>query len=145
MALRMDNVAAVVEDLEAAIAFFLELGMEVEGRVTVEGKSVDRVVGLEGVRSDIAMMKTPGGHGRLELTHYQRPAAVGTDPATLPPNTRGMGRVMFAVDDIDDTVARLERSGGRLVGEIVQYEDTYRLCYLRGPEGIIIALAQELS
>jgi catechol 2,3-dioxygenase-like lactoylglutathione lyase family enzyme len=145
MPLRMDNVAVVVDDLEAAIAFFAELGMELEGRATVEGESVGRLVSLEGVRSDIAMMKTPDGHGRIELTRYARPAAVGADPASLPANTRGMSRVMFAVDDIDDTVRRLRALGGELVGEIVQYEATYRLCYLRGPEGIIVALAQELS
>ena len=142
---RLDNVAIVVEDLDAAIAFFEELGLEVEGRATVEGDFVDRVVGLQGTRSDIAMMRTPDGHGRLELTRYQHPPAVGPDPASQPANTRGMGRVMFNVDDIDDVVDRLQALGGQLAGEIVQYEDTYRLCYLRGPEGIIVALAEELN
>jgi catechol 2,3-dioxygenase-like lactoylglutathione lyase family enzyme len=143
--LRMDNVAVVVNDLEVAIAFFQELGMELEGRATVEGDLVDRLISLEGTRSDIAMMRTPDGHGRLELTRYQLPAAVGPDPRSEPANTRGMSRVMFSVDDIDDVVERLQGIGGVLVGEIVRYEDSYRLCYMRGPEGIIIALAEELS
>ena len=117
----------------------------VEGRATVEGEWVDRVVGLQGTRSDIAMMRTPDGHGRLELTRFQQPRAVGPDPRSAPANTRGMGRIMFTVDDVDDVVERLQALGGELVGEIVQYEDAYRLCYLRGPEGIIVALAQELS
>jgi catechol 2,3-dioxygenase-like lactoylglutathione lyase family enzyme len=142
---RIDNVAIVVEDLDAAIAFFEELGLEVEGRTTVEGEWVDRVVGLQGTRSDIAMMRTPDGHGRLELTRYQHPPAVGPDPRSEPANARGMGRIMFTVDNIDDVVERLQGLGGELVGEIVQYEHAYRLCYLRGPEGIIFALAQELS
>ena len=142
---RIDNVAIVVDDLDAAIAFFEELGLEVEGRTTVEGDWVDRVVGLQGTRSDIAMLRTPDGHGRLELTRFQHPAAVGPDPRSEPANTRGMGRIMFNVDDIDDVVERLEALGGELVGEIVQYEDAYRLCYLRGPEGIIVALAESLS
>jgi catechol 2,3-dioxygenase-like lactoylglutathione lyase family enzyme len=142
---RLDNVAVVVEDLDAAIAFFTELGMELEGRTTVEGDLVDRIVGLDGIRSDIAMMHTPDGHGRLELTRYQHPAAVGPDPRNAPANTRGMGRIMFNVDDIDDVVERLQALGGELVGEIVQYADAYRLCYLRGPEGIILALAQDIE
>ncbi len=142
---RIDNVGIVVDDLDAAIAFFEELGLEVDGRTTVEGDWVDRVVGLQGTRSDIAMMRAPDGHGRLELTRYQHPAAVGPDPRSEPANTRGMGRIMFTVDNIDDVVERLQALGGELVGEIVQYEDSYRLCYLRGPEGIIVALAQELS
>lgn len=143
-AVRMDNVGVVVEDLDAAIAFFTELGMELEGRAIVEGDVVDRLVSLQGIRSDIAMMRTPDGHGRLELSTYQHPPAVG-DPRIEPVNTRGMGRVMFSVDDIDDVVERLQALGGELVGEIVQYEDSYRLCYLRGPEGIIVALAQEVD
>jgi catechol 2,3-dioxygenase-like lactoylglutathione lyase family enzyme len=142
---RIDNVAIVVDDLDAAIAFFEELGLEVEGRASVEGDWVDRIVGLQGTRSDIAMMHTPDGHGRLELTRFQHPPAVGPDPRSEPVNTRGMGRIMFAVDDIDDVVERLQALGGELVGEIVQYEDAYRLCYLRGPEGIIVALAEQLS
>jgi catechol 2,3-dioxygenase-like lactoylglutathione lyase family enzyme len=142
---RLDNVAVVVHDLDAAIAFFEELGMQLEARATVEGDWVDRIVGLEGTRSDIAMMHTPDGHGRLELTRFQHPRAVGPDPRSAPANTRGMGRIMFNVDDIDDVVERLQARGGELVGEIVRYDDAYRLCYLRGPEGIIIALAQDVS
>ena len=141
---RIDNVAIVVNDLDAAIAFFEELGLEVEGRTTLEGDWVDRVVGLQGTRSDIAMMRTPDGHGRLELTRSQHPPAVGPDPRSEPANTRGMGRIMFTVDDIDEVVERLRALGGELVGEIVRYEDAYRLCYLRGPEGIIVGLAQAL-
>ena len=143
---RLDNVAVVVDDLDAAIAFFTELGMELEGqKMTVEGEWVDRIVGLHGTRSDIAMLRTPDGHGRLELTRFQHPAAVGPDPRSEPTNTRGMGRIMFNVEDIDDVVERLEARGGELVGEIVQYENSYRLCYMRGPEGIILALAQDVS
>ena len=141
---RMDNVAIVVDDLKAAIAFFVELGLELEGEATVEGRWVDRVVGLDGVRSDIAMLRTPDGHSRLELTKFQTPPATTTQP-NAPPNTLGMGRIMFAVDDIDEVLARLQASGAELVGEVVQYEDKYRLCYLRGPEGIILALAEQLS
>ena len=142
--LRMDNVGIVVDDLEAAIAFFVELGLELEGEATVEGPWVDRVVGLDGVRSDIAMLRTPDGHGRLELTKFQTPAAVSAEP-NAPVNTLGMGRIMFAVDDIDAVVAGLRAHGSELVGEVVQYEDSYRLCYVRGPEGIIVALAEQLS
>jgi catechol 2,3-dioxygenase-like lactoylglutathione lyase family enzyme len=141
---RMDNVGIVVDDLEAAIAFFVELGLEQEGEATVEGQWVDRVVGLDGVRSDIAMLRTPDGHGRLELTKFQAPAAVSAEP-NAPVNTLGMGRIMFAVDDIDAVVAGLQARGSELVGEVVQYEDKYRLCYVRGPEGIIVALAEQLS
>jgi catechol 2,3-dioxygenase-like lactoylglutathione lyase family enzyme len=141
---RIDNVGIVVDDLAAAIAFFIELGLELEGETTVEGPWVDRVVGLDGVRSDIAMMRTPDGKGRLELSKFQRPAAISTEPRNAPPNTLGIGRIMFAVDDIDDVVARLQKRGAELVGEVVQYEDKYRLCYLRGPEGILIALAEQL-
>jgi len=142
---RLDNVAIVVDDLDSAIGFFEELGLELEGRATMEGDLVDRLIDLQDTRSDIAMMRTTDGYGRVELTRYDHPAAVGPDPRSEPANTRGMGRIMFAVDDIDDTVARLEARGAELVGQIVQYEDAYRLCYLRGPEGIIVALAQELS
>jgi catechol 2,3-dioxygenase-like lactoylglutathione lyase family enzyme len=141
---RLDNVSVIVDDLDAAIEFFEELGLQLDARMTVEGDWVDRVVGLEGTRSDIAMMHTPDGHGRLELTRYQHPAAIGPDPRSEPANTRGMGRIMFNVDDIDDVVERLQALGGELVGEIVRYEDTYRLCYLRGPEGIIVGLAQDV-
>ena len=142
---RMDNVAIVVDDLEAAIAFFGELGMELEGKAQIEGPVADHTVGLDGVRSDIAMMRTPDGHGRLELTKYHTPTAVSAEPANPPPNKLGLHRVMFAVDDIDDVVARLRAHGAGLLGEVVQYEDSYRLCYLRGPAGIIVALAEQLS
>ena len=142
---RMDDVGIVVEDLDAAIAFFTELGMELEGQARIEGLWADRTVGLDGVRSDIAMMRTPDGHSKLELTKYHTPAAIGTGPLNPPPNTLGLHRVMFAVDDIDDTVARLRPHGAELLGEVAQYEDSYRLCYLRGPAGIIVALAEQLS
>jgi catechol 2,3-dioxygenase-like lactoylglutathione lyase family enzyme len=141
----MDNVSIVFDDLQAAIAFFVELGLELEGEMTVEGPWVDRCVGLDGVRSDIAMMRTPDGHGRLELAKFHRPAAISAEPKNAPANTLGIHRVMFAVENIDDVVARLLAHGAELVGEIVQYEDKYRLCYLRGPEGILVALAEELG
>jgi catechol 2,3-dioxygenase-like lactoylglutathione lyase family enzyme len=141
--LRMDNVAIVVNDLKAAIAFFAELGLELESETTVEGEWVDRIVGLNGVRSDIAMMRTPDGHSRLELTKFQRPTAISSEP-NAPANRLGMGRIMFAVENIKDVVSRLQAHGAELVGEIVQYEDMYVLCYLRGPEGIIVALAEPL-
>ena len=141
----MDNVAIVVDDLDAAIAFFAELGMELEGRASIEGLFADRTVGLDGVRSDIAMMRTPDGHGRLELTKYHNPAASAAEPGNPPPNTLGLHRVMFAVDDIDDTVGRLRARGAELLGEVAQYETIYRLCYLRGPSGIIVALAEQIG
>jgi catechol 2,3-dioxygenase-like lactoylglutathione lyase family enzyme len=141
---RMDHVTVVVDDLEAATAFFVELGMEVEGKASVEGESVDRVCGLDGVRADIAMVKTPDGHGRLELTRYRSPAAVGAQP-DAPANTLGLRSIMFAVDDIDAVVAGLGARGSELVGEVVQYEDSYRLGYVRGPEGIIVALSEKLG
>ena len=142
---RMDNVAIVVEDLDAAVAFFTELGMELEGRGENEGIWADRTVGLDGVRSEIAMMRTPDGHGKLELTQYHAPAAVGAEPQNPPANTLGLHRVMFAVDDVDDTVARLRGHGAELLGEVAQYESIFRLCYLRGPAGIIVALAEQIS
>jgi catechol 2,3-dioxygenase-like lactoylglutathione lyase family enzyme len=142
---RMDNVLIVVDDLEAAKAFFAELGLELEGETTVEGPSVDRVVGLTDVRSDIAMMRTPDGHGRIELTKFHTPSAVRAEPESAPANALGIRRIMFAVDDVDDVVARLRSHGAELVGEIAQYEDSYRLCFLRGPEGFIIGLAEQLS
>jgi catechol 2,3-dioxygenase-like lactoylglutathione lyase family enzyme len=145
MTLRMDNVLVVVEDLEAAKAFFAELGMELDGEATLEGRWVDQVVGLDDVRADIAMMRTPDGRGRLELSRFHRPPAVRAEPESAPANALGMRRVMFTVYDLDDTVARLRTHGGELVGEIAQYEDVYRLCFLRGPEGIIIGLAEELG
>jgi catechol 2,3-dioxygenase-like lactoylglutathione lyase family enzyme len=141
---RMDNVLIVVDDLEAAKAFFVELGMELEGETTVEGPWVDRIVGLENVRSEIAMMRTPDGHGRIELDKFHSPAAVRTEPKNTPVNTLGIRRIMFAVDDIEDVLARLRAHGAELIGEIIQYEDMYRLCYIRGPEGIIVALAEQL-
>jgi catechol 2,3-dioxygenase-like lactoylglutathione lyase family enzyme len=142
---RMDNVGIVIDDLKAAIAFFVELGLELEGEATVEGQWVDRVVGLDGVRGEIAMMRTPDGHGRIELTKFHAPALIEVEPEVAPPNTRGIRRIMFAVDDIEDVLARLRRHGAELIGEVADYEDVYRLCYVRGPEGIIVALAQPLS
>jgi catechol 2,3-dioxygenase-like lactoylglutathione lyase family enzyme len=142
--LRMDNIGIVVEDLKAAIAFFVELGLELEGEMTVEGQWVDRVVGLNGVRSDIAMMRTPDGHGKLELMKFQKPTAT-TIELNAQVNTLGIRRIMFAVKDLDDVVARLLAHGAELMGEVVQYEDVYRLCYIRGPEGIIVALAEQLG
>jgi catechol 2,3-dioxygenase-like lactoylglutathione lyase family enzyme len=139
---RMDHVSVVVDDLQAAIVFFTTLGMALEGEMPVEGPVVDRLCGLEAVQADIAMMRTPDGHGRIELTKYRNPELVRAEPAIAPPNTPGLRQIMFAVEDIDDTVGRLR---AELVGEIVQYEDKYRLCYVRGPAGIIVALAEELS
>ena len=142
---RMDNVLLVVEDLEAAKAFFAELGMELEGETTVEGRWVDSVVGLEGVRADIAMMRSPDGHGGIELAKFHTPAAVRAEPESAPANALGIRRIMFAVEDIDDVVARLRAHGAELVGAIEQYENVYRVCFLRGPEGFIIGLAERLS
>jgi len=142
---RMDNVLIVVDDLEAVKGFFLELGMELEGETTIEGPSVDQVVGLEGVRSDIVMLRTPDGHGRVELSKFHSPRAVRAEPENAPANTLGMRRIMFAVDDIDDVVDRLLARGGELVGEVAQYGDSYRLCFLRGPEGIVIGIAEQLG
>ncbi len=143
--LRLDNVLIVVDDLEVVKAFFAELGMELEGQTTIEGPWVDRTVGLNGVRADIATLRTPDGHGRVELTKFHRPPAVRAEPENAPANTLGLRRIMFAVNAIDDAVARLRSHGAELVGEITQYEDIYRLCFLRGPEGIIIGLAEQLS
>lgn len=143
--LRMDNVLLVVEDLDGAIAFFTELGMQLEGRMVVDGPWVDRTIGIDGARSEIAMMRTPDGHGRIELDRFLAPAAIVPEPGPATVNAVGYRRVMFAVDDIDAMVARLERHGAELVDEIVQYEDAYRLCYLRGPEGILIGLGQPLK
>jgi catechol 2,3-dioxygenase-like lactoylglutathione lyase family enzyme len=142
---RMDNVLIVVEDLEAAKAFFAELGMELDGETQVEGPWVDKTVGLDGVRCDIAMMRTPDGHGRVELSKFHTPPAVRAEPEDAPSNALGLRRIMFAVDDIDDVVARLRGHGAGLVGEIAQYGDMYRLCFVRGPEGIVIGLAERLS
>jgi catechol 2,3-dioxygenase-like lactoylglutathione lyase family enzyme len=142
---RMDNVLILVEDLEAAKAFFAELGMELDGETTVEGPWVDQTVGLDGVRADIAMMKTPDGHGRVELSRFHTPPAVRAEPKDAPSNALGIRRIMFAVDDIDDVVARLRNHGAELVGEIAQYEDIYRMCFVRGPEGFVIGLAERLG
>lgn len=144
MTIRMDHVSIVVNDLEAAIAFFVELGLEVEGETSVEGRWVDRVSGLDGVRVDIAMMRTPDGQSRLELTKFRTPAAATAEP-NAPANTLGLRSIMFAVEDIDDILARLQAHGAKLVGEVVQYENIYRLCYVRGPEGIIVALAEQIG
>ena len=143
--LRMDNVGVVVEDLEAAKAFFAELGMELEGEMSLGGGLVDRLLGLDEVRDDVAMMRMPDGHGRIELTKFHTPPVVKAEPELAPANTLGIRRIMFTVDDIDDVVARLRGHGAELVGEIAQYKDIYRLCFLRGPEGIIIGLAEQLS
>ena len=140
----MDNVGIVVDDLGAVTRFFVELGLELEGEATVEGRSVDRLVGLDGVRSDIAMLRTPGGHARIELSKFHSPPAAAAEP-NAPVNTRGIRRIMFAVDDIEDVLGRILPLGAELVGEVVRYEDTYILCYVRGPEGIMVALAQEIS
>ena len=141
---RMDNVGIVVDDLDVAIEFFSELGLTLEGRAPVAGAWADGVTGLRDMRVEIAMLRTPDGHGRLELSRFLAPPVVA-DHRAAPVNALGYLRVMFAVDDIDDTVARLARRGAQLVGEVVQYEDMYRLCYIRGPEGILIGLAQQLG
>jgi catechol 2,3-dioxygenase-like lactoylglutathione lyase family enzyme len=142
---RMDNVLIVVEDLEAAKAFFVELGMELEGETSVEGSSVGSLIGLKDVRATLALLRTPDGHGRIELDKFHTPAAVRGEPQNAPVNTLGIRRIMFAVDDIDDVVARLRAHGAELVGEVTQYEDLYRLCHIRGPEGIIVGLAEQLG
>jgi catechol 2,3-dioxygenase-like lactoylglutathione lyase family enzyme len=141
---RMDNVGIVVDDLPATIAFFRELGLELEGRATVEGEWAGRVTGLGDQRVEIAMMRTPDGHGRLELSRFLTPPPVA-DHRNAPVNALGYLRIMFAVDDIDDTLARLRRLGAQLVGEVVQYDDVYRLCYIRGPEGLLIGLAEQIG
>ena len=141
---RMDHVSVVVDDLQAAIAFFTTLGMAREGEAAIEGDWVDRVNGIEGVRVDIVMMLTPDGHGRLELTKFRNPKLVEIEPAIAPPNALGLRSVMFTVENVDHTVASLRDNGAELVGEVAQYEDKYRLCYMRGPAGIIVALAEEL-
>ena len=140
---RMDNVGIVVDDLPATIEFFRELGLELEGRTTIEGEWAGRVTGLGDQRVEIAMMRTPDGHSRLELSRFLTPATVA-DHRNAPVNALGYLRIMFAVEDIDDTLARLRHHGAQLVGEVVEYEDMYRLCYIRGPEGLLLGLAQEL-
>ena len=140
---RMDNVGIVVEDLDAAIEFFSELGLELEGRTPIQGDWADGVTGLRDMQVEIVMMRTPDRHSRLEMSRFLAPPVVA-DHRTAPVNALGYLRVMFTVEDIDDTLARLREKGAQLVGKVVQYEDTYRLCYIRGPEGILIGLAQEL-
>jgi catechol 2,3-dioxygenase-like lactoylglutathione lyase family enzyme len=140
----MDNVGIVVEDIDAAIAFFTELGLTLEGRMPIEGEWAGRVTGLHGQRVEIAMMRTPDGHSRLELSRFEAPA-VAADHRTAPVNSLGYLRVMFTVEDIDDTLSRLSELGARVVDEVVNYEDVYRLCYIRGPEGILIGLAEQLG
>ena len=144
MVIRMDNVAIVVDDLNEAVAFFAELGLQHEGAAAIQGPWADQTVGLDGIRSDIVLMRTPDGHGRVELTKYHAPAplSAGENPS---PNTLGLHRVMFAVDDIDDVVSRLRAHGAELLGDIVDYEGVYRLCYLRGPAGIVVALAEQIG
>lgn len=142
---RMDNVLIVVEDLETAKAFFAELGMEFEGETRVEGEWAGRVVGLENVQSDIAMMRTPDGHGHVELSKFITPEATRDGSEEPAVNTLGIRRIMFTVDDIDEVLDRLRSHGAELVGEVAQYEDVYRLCFVRGPEGIIVGLAEELD
>jgi catechol 2,3-dioxygenase-like lactoylglutathione lyase family enzyme len=142
---RMDNVLIVVDDLDAVLSFFVELGMELEGRGPVEGPWVERVIGLDDVRQDVAMLRTPDGHGRVELAMFHTPKAIAAEQADAPANTLGIRRIMFAVDDVEDVVARLRTHGAELVGEVAQFEDSYRLCYVRGPEGIIVGLSQQLS
>ncbi|UMP04576.1 VOC family protein [Amycolatopsis sp. EV170708-02-1] len=140
---RMDNVLIVVEDLDAVIAFFVELGMELEGKGPLDWPGAERVIGLEDVSQDVAMLRIPGGPGRIELAKFHRPKAIKPEPA--PANTLGIRRVMFAVDDIDDVVARLRAHGAELVGAVEEYENVYRLCYVRGPEDIVVGLAEELG
>ena len=141
---RMDNVGIVVQDIDAAIEFFTELGLELEGRAPIEGDWADRVTGLRDMRVEIAMMRTPDGHGRIELSRFLTPPVVA-DHRNAPVNALGYLRVMFTVDDIEDTLVRLKKHGAELVGKVIQYGDTYRLCYIRGPEGILVGLAQELG
>lgn len=142
---RMDNVLIVVDDLEATTAFFVALGLELEGETTVEGPAVDRLIDLPNVRATLVFLRTPDGHGRIELDKFHTPAAISTGPTNVPVNALGIRRIMFAVDDIDTTVARVRAHGAELVGDVVQYGDTYRLGYVRGPEGIIVGLAEQLG
>ena len=142
---RMDNVLIVVDDLDAVIAFFVELGLELAGKGPVEGRWVERVIGIDDVRQEVAMLRTPDGRNGVELAKFHAPEAIRPEPTHAPTNTLGLRRVMFAVEDIDDVVDRLRAHGAQLVGEVVRYEDTFRLCYVRGPEGIVVGLAQELG
>jgi catechol 2,3-dioxygenase-like lactoylglutathione lyase family enzyme len=142
---RLDHISVVVEDLAAGVSFFTALGMTVEGEMPIEGALVDRLNGIENVQVDIVMMTTPDGHGRLELTKFRNPQLVDLQPAIAPPNALGLRSIMFAVEDIHDSIALLQAQGGELMGEVVDYENIYRLCYMRGPAGIIVALAEELE
>ncbi|MDB5189067.1 MAG: Glyoxalase/bleomycin resistance protein/dioxygenase [Parcubacteria group bacterium] len=141
---RLDHISVVVDDLITATDFFTALGMTREGEASVEGPWVDRVNGLEGVQADIVMMRTPDGHGRLELTKFRNPKLIEIEPAIIPPNALGLRSVMFTVDNVNDAVARMGAYGAELIGEVVEYENLYRLCYVRGPGGIIVSLAEEL-
>ena len=141
---KLDHISVVVDDLPAAITFFTTLGMTIEGQMPIEGPWVDRINGLDGVQVDIVMMRTPDGLGKLELTKFRNPKLVEIEPPIAPPNALGLRSVMFTVESVDDTVALLRANGAELIGEVVQYEDKYRLCYMRGPAGIIVALAEEL-
>ncbi len=140
----MEHIGVVVDDMAAAIAFFVELGLELDGETSVEGRWVDRIVGLDGVRADIAVLRTPDGHSRLELSKFHAPTAVSAEP-NAPANVPGIRHILFAVDDIDDVLARLQARGAELVGEVTQYENSYRLCYVRGPQGIIVELAEQIG
>ena len=142
---RLDHISVVVDDLADAVAFFTALGMTIDGQMPIEGPWVDRINGIEDVQVDIVMMRTPDGHGRLELTRFRNPKLVEIEPAVAPPNTPGLRSVMFTVESVDESVSSLLSHGGELIGEVVQYEDKYKLCYMRGPAGIIVALAEELS
>ncbi|WP_028935090.1 VOC family protein [Pseudonocardia spinosispora] len=142
---RLEHVNVVVTDLDAAVEFFTDLGMELAGRAPIEGDWVDRICGLDGIRVDVAMMRTPGGHGEIELTRFHTPAAISAGPDDAPAHTLGLRSVMFAVDDIDATVEGLRARGTELVGEVVRYQDSCRLCYVRGPGGIIVALVEQLG
>ncbi|MFI7001978.1 VOC family protein [Nocardia sp. NPDC050175] len=142
---RMDNVLIVVEDIDAVIAFFVELGMELENKGPVEGRWVERIIGIDDVREDVAMLRIPGGPGKVELAQFHTPEAISAEPKNAPANTLGIRRIMFAVDDIDDVVARLRAHGAELVGTIEDYENIFRLCYVRGPEGIVVGLAEEIG
>ncbi|WP_233225291.1 VOC family protein [Nocardia sp. MDA0666] len=142
---RMDNVLIVVEDIDAVIAFFVELGMELENKGPVEGRWVERIIGVDDVRQEVAMLRTPDGHGRVELAMFHEPQPIRSEPQHAPANTLGIRRIMFAVDDIDDVISRLRAHGAELVGTVEQYEQIFRLCYVRGPEGIIVGLAEEIG
>ncbi|MFC0547230.1 VOC family protein [Kutzneria chonburiensis] len=142
---RMDNVLIVVEDLDAVIAFFVELGLELLGKGAVEGEWVERVIGIDDVREEVAMLQTPDGHGRIELAMFHTPKAIAAEPKDAPANTLGLRRIMFAVDDIEQVVARMRAHGAELVGEVVRYADSFLLCYLRGPEGIVVGLSEQLG